>query len=59
MNDDLQRCSKEELIEKLIVPSKRFGLGWQEKPEKVVASYEEELPILKEMPPTKSIKFKS
>ena len=57
MNDDLQKYTKEELIDKINTLNKRFGLVWQDKPEEVVKRCQKELPILKEVP-SKAIKTK-
>ena len=49
MNEDLQNCTKDELISKINILSNRFGLFWQDKPEEVVERCKTELPVLKEV----------
>lgn len=52
MSKNLEDYSREELIEqiKTLKRQKRFGLVWEEKPEKVVEECDQKLPVLKEVP---------
>ena len=52
MSKNLEDYSREELIEqiKTLKRQKRFGLVWEEKPEKVVEECDQKLPVLEEVP---------
>ena len=51
MSKKLKECSKEELLEiiKQLKSRKKFGLVWEDKPEKVVEQCKQELPVLEEV----------
>lgn len=54
MSKPLEECSREELVEivksqrETIVRTKKFGLVWEDKPEKVATDCAKKLPIIKE-----------
>ncbi len=49
-NKSLSECSKEELLEiiKSLKKQKKFGLAWEDKPEKVATECRQKLPVVKE-----------
>lgn len=55
MKKPLEECSREELIETIkcqretIARTKKFGLAWEDKPEKVATDCVKKLPVLKEV----------
>ena len=52
MEKPLEEYSKEELVEMVtsLKRRKKFGLVWEDKPEKVAIDCDKKLPVLKEMP---------
>lgn len=56
MGKSLDECSREELVETIkcqqqtIARTKKFGLVWEDKPEKVVTDCAKKLPVIKEIP---------